>query len=189
MFEQIWLLVLLFSLCVSLLTTWKRQVKDKQINLPLVRLAIGSTLARALGFFVIIYLPLINQPRILDTIAYPIIGIILVVFGIVPIAVATRELSKTEFHGGRGIPEKVITTGPYSIIRHPANIGFISAFTGWSLVWGAVYSLCLVPILTIGLVIESFWEEKNLEEALGDEYREYKKKVGMFFPTISRDIT
>jgi len=167
-----------------LLITWRTQAKGKQISLPLVGLAIGSTLGRALAFFVAIYLPLIEQPRISDTIFLPVIGMILLPFGIVLIFVATRELSKTEFHGGRGIPGRIVTTGPYSIIRHPANVGFISAFAGWSLVWGAVYSLCLLPILIIGLVVESFWEEKNLEKVFGDEYREYKKKVGMFFPNI-----
>ncbi len=184
MFEQIWLLVFLFSLCISLLITWRTQVKGKQIALSLVGLAIGSTLARALAFVVIICLPLIDQPRISDTIVLPIIGMILVLFGIFLVIIATRELSKAEFRGGRGIPEKVITTGPYSIIRHPATVGFISAFAGWSLVWAAVYSLCLVPILIIAVVIETSWEERNLEKAFGDEYREYKKKVGMFFPKI-----
>ena len=186
MFGQIWLLVFLASLCVSLLITWRVQLKGQQVNLQLVGLAIGSTLARALGLFVIIYLPLIDQPRISDTIVLPIAGMILVLFGIFLVVVATRELSKTEFRGRKGIPEKIITTGPFSIIRHPATVGFISVFAGWSLVWGAVYSLCLVLILIIGLGIECRWEERNLEKAFGEEYREYKKKVGMFIPKIRR---
>jgi len=186
MFEDIWFLVFLFSLFVSSLITWRTQVKGKQISFSLLCLGIGSTLARALGFFVIIYLPLINQPRISDSIFLRFIGIFLAVFGIVLLVVATRELSKTEFHGGKGIPDKVVTTGPYSVIRHPANVGFISAFAGWSLVWAAVYSLCLVPILITVLVIESFWEERNLEKVFEDEYIEYKKKVGMFLPKLRR---
>jgi len=97
------------------------------------------------------------------------------------------ELTKTELHGVEGVPEEIITTGLYSMIRHPVNIGFICTFVGWYMVWSGAYSLYyLLPILIIGLVIETFWEERNLERVSGDRYKEYKKKVGMFFPKIRR---
>ena len=36
-------------------------------------------------------------------------------------------------------------------------------------------------------IVQAFIEEKYiLEKEFGDEYREYKKKVGMFFPKIGR---
>lgn len=195
MFKQIWFWVFLFSLGVSLLISLVSYIKSKQISLPLgtVRLARGegsfrilvvSILGRALAVFVFVYAPLIEQPRISDTIILPVIGIIFVLFGIVLVVVAAKELSKTKFHGGRGIPERIITTGPYGIIRHPAYVGSIGIFAGWSLFWAAVYSLCLLLILIIALTIGVRWEERNLEKALGDEYKEYKKKVGMFFPKI-----
>lgn len=175
------LLLFLFLLFVSSLITWKLQIKGKQVTFCSAGEALGATVLRALGFSAIAYLPLLDQPAISNPLLFP-VGAALTLFGIFCMVVATRELSKTEFYGKKGIPKKVVTTGPYSVIRHPANVGFISAFAGWSLVWGAVYSLYLVPVLIIGLVIESFWEEKNLEKEFGDEYREYKKKVGMFLP-------
>lgn len=159
-------------------------MKGRQVTLSLMGLAIRDTLARTLGIFVVIYLPLINQPRIPHTIALPVIGIILALSGAILMVVALRELFKTEFQGWKGIPSRLITTGPYKVIKHPASTGFISIWVGWSLAWGALYALCLAPILIIGLVMETFWEERNLGKALGDEYREYKSRVGMYLPKV-----
>lgn len=145
---------------------------------------LGLALARGLVFFIIVYLPLIDQPRVSGTIVLPIIGTIILLFGITLTVLSSRELLKTEFHGGKAgaLPEKIIKTGPYSIVRHPANLGFMSTFTGWYLYWGGLYSLCLLPILIIFLIAETFWEEQNLEKVFGDEYKEYKKEIGMFIP-------
>jgi protein-S-isoprenylcysteine O-methyltransferase Ste14 len=149
---------------------------------------LGLALARALVFFVIIYLPLIDQPRISGTAVLPIIGTIVLLFGIILTVLASRELLKIEFHGGKAaaLPEKIIKTGPYSIIRHPANLGFMSAFAGWYLGWGGVYSLCLLPVLITVFLVETIWEERNLEKVFGDEYREYRKEVGAFLPKIKK---
>jgi protein-S-isoprenylcysteine O-methyltransferase Ste14 len=148
---------------------------------------LGLALARALVFFIIIYLPLIDQPRISGNIALPIIGTIILLFGIILTVLSSRELLKTEFHGGKAgaLPEKIIKTGPYNIIRHPANLGFMSTFAGWYLAWSGVYSLFLLPILIIVFIVETFWEERNLEEIFGDEYKKYKKEVGMFIPNMN----
>jgi len=183
--ELVWLWVLLFSLCVASWVGW-RYVKGKQVNLSLIRVTIGATLARTLALFAVIYLPLINQPIISYTIALPIIGIILALSGVILMVVALRELMKIEFRGWQGIPFRLITTGPYKVLRHPINAGFISIWVGWSLTWGAIYALSLAPILVIGLVLESLLEERNLEKALGDEYKEYKARVGMYLPKMKR---
>jgi protein-S-isoprenylcysteine O-methyltransferase Ste14 len=139
---------------------------------------LGLALARALVFFIIIYLPLIDQPRISGNIALPIIGTIILLFGIILTVLSSRELLKTEFHGGKAgaLPEK--------IIRHPVNLGFMSTFAGWYFAWSGVYSLFLFPILIIVFIVETFWEERNLEEIFGDEYKKYKKEVGMFIPNM-----
>lgn len=182
---MLWIyLIFLLLVLVSALITWKTEVKGKQMSIRLAGVAIGSTVGRALAFFVIVYLPVMGQPRISRSVVVIGLGVLLVLFGVFCIVVATKELSKTTFHGGKGIPEKVVTTGPYNVVRHPATVGFVCAYVGWSLIWGGLYALYLAPVLIIGLVIETFWEEKNLEKALGDGYREYKQKVGMFFPKI-----
>ena len=151
-----------------------------------INLRIGFSLARGLIFFGIVYLPLVDQPRISISIALLIIGTVLLISGVILVLWGSKQLMNTKLHGVKGIPETIITTGLYSIIRHPMNLGFLCAFTGWYVVWAGVYSLYLLLILLIALVIETFWEEKNLERIFGDKYREYKKKTGMFFPKLRK---
>jgi len=172
--SQAWIIVLIIAAIICVLTFLK--VKGK------ASYRIKMSLVRGLIFFVIFYLPLVDQPRISSTITLPIIGTFLLISGIILVVVGSKELTKTELHGIKGIPEEIITTGLYGIIRHPINLGFICTFAGWYIVWSGVYSLYFLPILIIGLVIETFWEERNLQKVSGDRYKEYKKKVGMFFP-------
>lgn len=187
MFEQIWPYVLLLSICIAALIVWKTQIKGYKLNRSLTVVAIGRWLILSFVFFGLISLPLINQPRISNQVILP-VGTIFVVFGIALMILAIRELTKTKFFmKGIGTPERLITTGPFAIMRHPATAGFISIFIGWSLVWGAIYCLIFIaPIIVVGMVIENIFEERNLEKAFGDEYKVYKKRVGMYFPKIGR---
>jgi len=176
--SQAWSIVLIIAMIMSVLAFLK--VKGK------VSFRIRLSLVRGLVFFAILYPPLIDQPKISGTIALPIIGTVILLSGIILVVLGSRELTKTELYGIKGIPEEIITTGLYSIVRHPINLGLIYTFAGWYIVWAGAYSLYFLPILTIGLIIETFWEERNLERVFGDRYKEYKKKVGMFFPKIRK---
>jgi protein-S-isoprenylcysteine O-methyltransferase Ste14 len=79
---------------------------------------------------------------------------------------------------------KLITSGPYHYIRHPLyTFGFvfmvaITLLTG--LWWLAVAAL---PPLLI-LLWRTPIEEQRLIETFGDEYREYMKRTGRFFPRL-----
>lgn len=80
-------------------------------------------------------------------------------------------------------PSKLVTTGPYSTVRHPQYAAGIIFIIGWFLIWGGIYSLYVMPILIISILFQALVEEKYiLEKEFGDGYIEYKKKVGMFFP-------
>ena len=111
-------------------------------------------------------------------------GTILLIFGVIIVFIGSKQLTKAELHGIKGIPKEIITEGLYGIIRHPVNLGLMFTFTGWYILWSGVYSLYFLAVFVIVFVFETFWEERNLEKAFGDGYTEYKKKVGMFFPKI-----
>ncbi len=173
-----WIFVLLFSLLVIFLTYTK--MKGSKL------FRIGFGLFRAFIFFAIFYNPLIEQPRIYDNIILPFSGAVLLLAGIVLNIIGTRQLVKTKLGGVKGIPDKIITSGVYNIIRHPVNLGFIFIFCGWYLMWSGIYSLYFLPVLVIIFIIVSFYEERNLIKVFGDEYRNYKKNTGMFFPKLKR---
>ena len=184
MFEKAWFWVLLVSLGVSLLVSLRTQVRGKPVTILLVAIVTGSVIGRGLVFFILICAPLFRQPRLETGLLLPITGSVVGILGAILVFVATRELSQTDFSGTRGIPARVIITGPYRFVRHPATIGFISVYAGWCLAWEALYAIYSVPGLALILILETFWEEKNLVRELGQQYLDYRQKVGRFFPRL-----
>ena len=79
---------------------------------------------------------------------------------------------------------QLITHGPYRWVRHPLyTTGFILAvalvlITG--LWWCAVWMILPLVILLLRTPIE----EARLVETFGEEYREYMKRTGRFFPKL-----
>lgn len=106
-----------------------------------------------------------------------ILGIILIVIGsmifISSIVAVSRFLKE----------ERLYTKGVYSFMRHPMyGAWLVYIVPGIILISGAVPGIT-VPIfmyLLFRILIRK--EEKSLEERFGDEYLEYKKRVGLLFP-------
>lgn len=81
---------------------------------------------------------------------------------------------------------KVATTGPYSLIRHPQYLAFILIMFGFLLQWPTVLTLIMFPILVVMYVKLAKREEKDSIERFGEEYLAYVEKTGGFFPKLSR---
>ena len=71
---------------------------------------------------------------------------------------------------------KVITTGPYAVVRHPMYSGYILWFFSMSIALGSLYGLIPVVFMTILLIVRISFEEKLLHQEL-EGYTEYTKKV------------
>lgn len=81
--------------------------------------------------------------------------------------------------------QKVVTWGPYRLVRHPAYGGAIISFLGIALATRSVFSLPLVLVDAAMYNNRANVEEKLLIESLGDEYIKYKSKVKKkFIPFI-----
>lgn len=78
----------------------------------------------------------------------------------------------------------LVTTGPYARTRHP----MYTAFNMLSLSMALMTSNLLVLLFAILVVLPFPWiariEEQMLLETFGDDYREYMKRTGRFFPRI-----
>ncbi|OHV89148.1 methyltransferase family protein [Mesorhizobium sp. ORS 3428] len=79
-----------------------------------------------------------------------------------------------KIQGERG--QKVITTGPYSYVRHPMYAGTILFFAGTALLLGSWWGLASVPVFTALLAIRTFIEEKALRTGLRG-YDDYAANV------------
>lgn len=71
---------------------------------------------------------------------------------------------------------KVVSTGPYGIIRHPGNFSMILYCFSAPLSIGSVISLIPACIAIAALIVRTSLEDKTLQKEL-DGYSEYSKKV------------
>jgi protein-S-isoprenylcysteine O-methyltransferase Ste14 len=72
--------------------------------------------------------------------------------------------------------QKVITTGPYSYVRHPMYSGAILFFAGTALLLGSWWGLASVLFFLVLLAIRTFIEEQALRTGLRG-YDEYAARV------------
>jgi len=79
-------------------------------------------------------------------------------------------------------PEKVITTGLYSRMRHPQYTGAILSHIGITFLLSSFYSLLVTPLVIVVNYTLCWKEEKELLREFGEEYRNYQKSVPRFFP-------
>jgi protein-S-isoprenylcysteine O-methyltransferase Ste14 len=71
---------------------------------------------------------------------------------------------------------KVISTGPYAIVRHPGYIAFILLYFSFPLIVGSFYALFASLFTALLLVIRTTLEDATLQKEL-DGYVEYTKKT------------
>lgn len=81
-------------------------------------------------------------------------------------------------------PEGVISTGAFRYVRHPLYLASLMTYLGLTI------STASLPALGLWIGIFVFhnyiagYEETLLEARLGEEYREYKKRTGKWFPRV-----
>ena len=78
----------------------------------------------------------------------------------------------------RGEPEALITSGIYGKSRNPIYLADVLFLAGFSLWWGSVLGLVLVPVF-MALLKRRFieGEEARLSAAFGQAYEEYRKET------------
>ena len=80
---------------------------------------------------------------------------------------------------------KLVTNGPYSLVRHPAYTGLLVFFIGMGIALGDWLSLLfLIIIPPIGIIYRIKVEEQALLEAFGEEYRVYMRRVKGLVPFL-----
>lgn len=81
-------------------------------------------------------------------------------------------------HRAKGL----VTNGIYAHTRHPQYLGIVVTTGAFLIQWPTVATLLMWPILTVMYYRLAKKEERELESTYGEKYREYKRRVPMFFP-------
>jgi protein-S-isoprenylcysteine O-methyltransferase Ste14 len=78
---------------------------------------------------------------------------------------------------------ELVTTGPYSSVRHPIYTGFILAMIGTAI---AVSWYWLVVVIVIGayFLYSAVVEERTMARLFPDSYPQYKRSTKMLVPFI-----
>ena len=81
------------------------------------------------------------------------------------------------------VDPELVTTGPYSSIRHPIYTGIILAMIGTTI---AVSLYWLVAVVIIGgyFLYSAIAEERSMARLFPDSYPEYKRSTKMLIPFI-----
>lgn len=91
-------------------------------------------------------------------------------------AVAENTFASTKVRIQSDRNQRVISTGVYSMVRHPMYIGAMFSFIGIPFILDSLWGLFLGFVLSLMFAIRILGEEKMLEEELPG-YKDYEKKV------------
>jgi protein-S-isoprenylcysteine O-methyltransferase Ste14 len=105
-----------------------------------------------------------------------VLGDVLVVFGLYFVFLVFKENTFAAGTIGVGAEQKVISTGPYAMVRHPMYIGALVMLVGVPLALGSWWALLGVVLMTLVIVFRLLDEEKFLAINLAG-YSEYQRKV------------
>ena len=107
-----------------------------------------------------------------------IIGVLLLVLSIYFIFMTTRENTylSTRVRLQSDRKQQVISTGVYSIFRHPLYLGYLLLMIGGPLLLGSIVGFAFGLMGIMAIVIRIIGEEKMLLHEL-EGYKEYREKV------------
>ena len=90
----------------------------------------------------------------------------------------TRTLMTTKDH-------KVVTTGPYAWVRHPAYLGVILLWSGFGVLSGNLVVAFLFPVMFVIVYLYRISvEERMLVGELGDDYIRYQRRTHKLIPAL-----
>jgi protein-S-isoprenylcysteine O-methyltransferase Ste14 len=78
----------------------------------------------------------------------------------------------------------LVTTGLYSVIRHPSYLGLLLGALGWALAFRSTIGVLLVVLMIPPIIARIRSEETLLHEHFGAEYDAYRAKTSRLIPGI-----
>lgn len=113
-------------------------------------------------------------------------GIFVILFGVLLGFFSIRALS---FWALMGVPEiiypesgKLVISGVYGFIRHPRYLEFILEMTGIAILSGLALNFLMLISFVPLMYLAAYVEESELTLRFGEEFQEYKKRIGGFLP-------
>ncbi|MGI5992339.1 MAG: methyltransferase family protein [Methanosarcina sp.] len=105
-------------------------------------------------------------------------GVIIFVvgWGVVVWAMVENKFFETTARIQKEREQRVVSTGPYAIVRHPGYTGMILYYGCAPFIIGSLYGLIPALLLVIVFIFRTYFEDRMLYKELSG-YKEYAKKV------------
>jgi protein-S-isoprenylcysteine O-methyltransferase Ste14 len=78
----------------------------------------------------------------------------------------------------------LVTTGMYSVIRHPSYLGLLLSSLGWALAFRSIVGALLALALVLPIIARIDSEEALLHSQFGDEYDRYRARTSRLLPGV-----
>jgi protein-S-isoprenylcysteine O-methyltransferase Ste14 len=113
------------------------------------------------------------------------LGVALVAIG-GPLRIAPVFVLGTRFSGLVAIQpgHQLVTTGMYSVIRHPSYLGLLLMMLGWGLAFRSAIGVLLGALLIAPLAARMNAEERLLQSQFGGEYDAYRARTSRLIPGV-----
>jgi len=79
---------------------------------------------------------------------------------------------------------ELVTTGPYSVARHPIYTGLLIAGAGTAIAYGEARCLLGLVLLFLGFAAKIAQEERLMVETFPEAYRAYRQRVKALIPGV-----
>jgi len=138
------------------------------------------------GLGIVLWRPLPWRLSEVARVAALMAGVLLFFGGIVLYLWGMRTLGQ-EFDGASGFGvrlhagHRMITHGPYAVVRHPMYVAVMCAFFGALLLY-RTWAMALYGVMMLGLLVRGRREERVLAEEYGDAWRTYCRQVPGWLP-------
>lgn len=78
----------------------------------------------------------------------------------------------------------LVTSGVYSVIRHPSYLGLLVSTLGWGLAFRSVAGVVLTVLIMVPLAARIRAEERLLRSQFGAEYEAYRSRTWRLIPGL-----
>ena len=101
------------------------------------------------------------------------LGVILICLGVGGIVWATSTVGGVDLSD----PDRLITTGPYELSRHPMYVAWTLIYLGVAMILDSAWLVLLAPVLSAWIHWETNREEKRMIQSFGPAYDSYRGRV------------
>lgn len=100
-------------------------------------------------------------------------------------AIAASRAARLRFVFDADKPGRVLTDGPYRMIRHPFYTSYLLFWAGWALASASASSAAILAFFAFAYTVAAREEEHNFStSALAEEYGRYRQATGQFWPRM-----